>query len=189
MARSPEEIFTGIGGQPNSCSLNEYCSWARQLQSVPSCRFLVFGVGRDSVAWREVNLGNPTLFLENNKDWISKIAAEIGQEHILSVRYEQSYEDWEKVSFSADRVVSPAMDNPPFDGSWDCAFVDAPWGPTFGRHQSTHAATLAVKPGGLIAIHDCEREREQTVCRVLLEGRGYNLLEEVERLRIYQAPR
>ena len=90
---------------------------------------------------------------------------------------------------SADRVMSPAMDNPPFDRSWDCAFVDAPWGPTFGRHQSTHAATLAVKPGGLIAIHDCEREREQTVCRVLLEGRGYNLLEEVERLRIYQAPR
>ena len=67
--------------------------------------------------------------------------------------------------------------------------LNAPWGPTFGRHQSTHAATLAVKPGGLIAIHDCEREREQTVCRVLLEGRGYNLLEEVERLRIYQAPR
>ena len=45
MDLSLEEIFAEIGGQPNSCSLEEYYAWARHIQSVPSCRFLVFGVG------------------------------------------------------------------------------------------------------------------------------------------------
>ena len=188
MARSPEEIFADIGGQPNSCSLLEYCAWARHLQAVPSCRLLVFGVGRDSVAWQEVNRGNTTLFLENNEDWIARVRSETAEAHIRSLVYAQRHEEWAETNFSGEAVLLPAMGTPPFDGSWDCAFVDAPWGPTFGRHQSTHAATLAVRPGGLIAIHDCEREREQTVCRVLLEGRGFTLLEDVARLRIYQAP-
>ena len=188
MNLSLEELFAEIGGQPNSCSLEEYCAWARHLQAVPSCRLLVFGVGRDSVAWQEVNRGNTTLFLENNGDWIKRVTPQIGGEHIRALAYAQSYEEWAADNFSAKAVVLPTMETPPFDGTWDCAFVDAPWGPTFGRHQSTHAATRALRPGGLVAIHDCDREREQTVCRILLEGRGFTLLEEVERLRIYRAP-
>ena len=188
MDRSPEEIFAGIGGQPNSCSLAEYCAWAHHLRAVPSCRLLVLGVGRDSGAWQEVNRGNTTLFLENNEDWINRVRDQDVEPEIRSLIYSQSYEEWATEKFSEEAVVLPTMESPPFDGTWDCAFVDAPWGPTFGRHQSTHAATLAIRPGGLLAIHDCEREREQTVCRVLLEGRNFTLLEEVERLRVYQAP-
>lgn len=188
MNLSLEETFAEIGGQPNSCSLEEYYGWARHIQSVPSCRLLVFGVGRDSVAWRQVNQGNPTLFLENNEEWIERVATQIGSAHIRSVDYGQNFEEWEETGFSEHAVILPAMADPPFDGSWDCAFVDAPWGPTFGRHQSAHAATCAVKPGGLIALHDCEREHEQIVCRILLQGRGFELVEEIERLRIYRAP-
>lgn len=188
MARSPEEIFAEIGGQPNSCSLEEYCAWARHLRALSSCRLLIFGVGRDSVAWQEINQGNTTLFLENNEDWIERVRTQAGDAHIRSLVYAQPYEEWAAEKFSGEAVVLPTMESPPFDGTWDCAFVDAPWGPTFGRHQSTHAATRAVRPGGLVALHDCEREREQTVCRVLLEERDFTLLEEVERLRIYQAP-
>jgi len=188
MDLSLKEIFAEIGGQPNSCSLREYCAWARHVQSVPTCRLLVFGVGRDSTAWREVNRGNSTLFLENDEEWIKRVTAEIGSEHIRTMDYGQTFEEWKETDFSEQAVLLPDMADPPFDGSWDCAFVDAPWGPTFGRHQSTHAATCAIKPGGLIALHDCEREREQIVCKILLEGRGYELVEEIERLRIYRAP-
>lgn len=185
---SLEEIFAEIGGQPNSCSHEEYYAFARQVREVKSCRLLVFGVGRDSIAWRTVNQRGQTLFLENNPEWIEKIGSEIGADHILPLAYQQVYEDWEATGCSADAVALPELENAPFDHSWDCVFVDAPWGPTFGRHQSTHAATLAVKPGGLIALHDCEREREQTVCRILLEDRGFELVEEIERLRIFRAP-
>ena len=187
MDTTPEEIFAGIGGQPNSCTLREYSAFARRVQRIESCRLLVFGVGRDSAAWRRVNHGNPTLFLENNEEWIHRIGEEIGKEHILSTSYQQRFEEWEKTGFAADKVALPALENAPFNKEWDCVFVDAPWGPTYGRHQSTYAASCALKPGGFIALHDCERARERIVCRVLLEERGFELVEEVERLRIYRA--
>ena len=62
MALTPEDVFSEIGGQPNSCTLREYCAFAEHVQNIASCRLLVFGVGRDSAAWRRVNHGNPTLF-------------------------------------------------------------------------------------------------------------------------------
>ncbi len=186
--RSLEAIFASIGGQPNSCSLREYCVLARPIREIAPCRLLVFGVGRDSAAWLEVNHGGHTLFLENNEEWIEKVGAEIGSESIRRLHYQQLYEDWEALRFAPDTVPLPDLQEPPFDRSWDVIFVDAPWGPTFGRHQSTHAATRAVRPGGLVALHDCEREREQIVCRVILEGRGFKLESEVARLRLYRAP-
>ena len=188
MALTPEDVFAEIGGQPNSCTLREYCAFAEHVQKIASCRLLVFGVGRDSTAWRRLNHGNPTLFLENNGEWIDRIGKEIGNEHILAVTYQQSFEHWEKTDFAADQVTLPALESPPFNGEWDCVFVDAPWGPTFGRHQSTYAATKSVKPGGFVGLHDCEREREQIVCKILLEANGFELVTEVERLRIYQSP-
>jgi hypothetical protein len=188
-APSLEEIFAEIGGQPNSCTHEEYYAFARLVRKLAPCALLVFGVGRDSIAWRAVNEGGRTLFLENNGKWIEKIGTEIGKEYIRALAYQQVYEEWEATGFSPEAVPLPELEHAPFfDHRWDCIFVDAPWGPTFGRHQSTHAATAAVKPGGLIALHDCERERELTVCRVLLQARGFELIEEVERLRIYRAP-
>ena len=82
MNLSLEEIFAEIGGQPNSCSFEEYYAWARHVQSVPECHLLVFGVGRDSVAWQQVNQGNTTLFLENNGEWIEKVTHQIGSAHM-----------------------------------------------------------------------------------------------------------
>ena len=188
MNTTPEEVFAGIGGQPNSCTLLEYCAFAQHVQRIEFCRLLVFGVGRDSAAWRRLNQGNTTLFIENNEEWIDRIGKEIGQEHILTVTYQQRFEDWEQAGFAADKVALPGLNDTLFDRGWDCVFVDAPWGPTYGRHQSTYAATRAVAPGGLIALHDCERKREQTICRILLEEKGFQLVKEVERLRIYRAP-
>lgn len=188
MSLSLKDIFEGIGGQPNSCTLQEYCAFAHYVQTTPSCRLLVFGVGRDSVAWRKLNHGNLTLFLENNTEWIDRIGKEIGKEHIIALTYQQTFEDWERTDFAADQVTLPVLESSPFNGEWDCVFVDAPWGPTFGRHQSTYAAIKSVRPGGIVGLHDCEREREQIVCRTLLEGNGFKMVEEVERLRIYQSP-
>ncbi|MFP6856426.1 MAG: hypothetical protein VCA73_04080 [Roseibacillus sp.] len=187
-ARSLEDVFASVGGQPNSCTHEEYYAFARRIREIAPCRLLVFGVGRDSNCWLAVNNGGTTLFLENNPEWIERIGTEIGGKQIRSLSYQQLYEEWEAAECSPEAVPLPQLENAPFDRSWDCIFVDAPWGPTFGRHQSTHAATRAVTPGGLIALHDCEREREQVVCRVLLEARGFELVEETERLRIYRAP-
>lgn len=186
--RSPSEIFAPIGGQPNSCTLREYLAFATRVHAVAPCRLLVFGVGRDSAAWCEVNPGGTTRFLENNAEWIEKIRSAVPPGSIHPIDYQQPFEKWEATGFSAAAVPLPQTDASLFDSSWDAVFVDAPWGPTFGRHQSSHAATRAVAPGGLVALHDCEREREQAICRHILEERGLTLEEEIERLRIYRAP-
>ena len=183
-----DELFADIGGQPNSCTHEEYYAFAKRVRETPRGRLLVFGVGRDSIAWQGVNRGGTTLFLENNPEWISKIAAVVGEERIREISYPQTFEDWNDLGLGLDQVQLPENVTDLLDASWNHVFVDAPWGPTFGRHQSTLAATKAVRPGGLLALHDCEREREQTICRILLEGQGFELLEEVERLRIYRAP-
>lgn len=186
--RSPEAIFAEIGGLPNSCTHAEYHAFAQEVQALAPGRLLVFGVGRDSAAWCEVNHDGETLFLENNPEWIERISSQVGAERIQQVDYHYRFEQWESDGLGSDAVPLPeSASDLPSSGTWDAIFVDAPWGPTFGRHQSTHLATIAVKPGGFIALHDCERPREQLVCQHLLESRGFQLVREVERLRIYRA--
>lgn len=187
--RTLEVIFAEIGGQPNSCTHAEYHAFAQKIHTMAPCQLLVFGLGRDSVAWCEVNHNGDTLFLENNPEWIERIAPEIGEQRVQQIGYEYRFEQWEADDLRPEAVPLPESTNAlPTAASYDAIFVDAPWGPTFGRHQSTHLATTVVRPGGLIALHDCERPREQLVCQRLLEGRGFALLKEVERLRIYRAP-
>lgn len=186
--RALGDIFAPIAGQPNSCTHGEYLAVAEHVRRLAPCRFLVFGVGRDSAAWSEVNAGGQTLFLENNPEWVDRIGNAIDATSIRLVRYQQSYEEWEAAGLSGEEVPLPELSDPPFDHSWQIVFVDGPWGPTYGRHQSAHAAARAVVPGGLVALHDCDREREQTICRLILEARGFVLENEVERLRLYRAP-
>jgi hypothetical protein len=183
-----EEIFAPIGGHKNGCSLAEYLHVARLVRGLAPCRFLVFGAGEDSAGWVETNSGGTTLFLENDAGWREKIAPRVAAARILQVEYAQSFEAWEAAGFPPGGVSLPGVAEEVLDGDWDIAFVDAPWGPTYGRHQSTWAATRAVRPGGFIALHDCDRDREQAVCRHVLEAHAFTLHSATERLRVYRAP-
>ena len=186
--RSIEEIFAPLGGHRNGCTLAEYLAFARHVREQSPARLLVLGAGYDSKAWIASNHGGTTLVLENNPEWIEKIGAEIKPSALQRINYQQKFEIWQENGFDREAAALPETSPSPFDASWDLAFVDGPWGPTWGRHQSTLGAAQALRPGGLLALHDCERDREQAVCRQLLEPAGFTLEEEVERLRIYRAP-
>ncbi|NNC89645.1 MAG: hypothetical protein HKN82_14415 [Akkermansiaceae bacterium] len=186
--RPLEEIFAPIGGHKNGCTLAEYLHFAREVRARAPARLLVFGVGEDSAAWIEANAGGTTLFLEDNPEWIGKIAATTGGRAIRQVRYALPFDDWAAADYALEALALPDPAADLADRSWDLAFVDGPWGPTTGRHQSTFAATRAVRAGGLVALHDCERDREQLICRHILEAQGFETVSEVERLRLYRAP-
>jgi hypothetical protein len=93
------------------------------------------------------------------------------------------------VEDNLDRELDPqlALELPSWVGEirWDAIFVDAPLGLARGpgRHSSIYTARGLVKEGGLLAVHDCDRVMERTLCDLLLEGR--ELLSEVEKLRVY----
>jgi hypothetical protein len=184
--RALEEIFAPIAGQRNGCSLAEYLSFAALVRDMAPCRLLVFGVGRDSPAWVETNNGGTTLFLENNRDWHDRTASVIGPELIQSITYQQPFSNFAAQSFSHEAVLLPVTRPCPFDRSWHAAFVDAPLAASFGRHQSVHAAAKALATNAILALHDCNRQHEQLLCRHILCPRGFELISESERLRVYR---
>ena len=106
----------------------------------------------------------------------------------MQTNYDYRFEAWQADNFELTSGLKVNELRAVGETSWDIVFVDAPFGPKFGRQQSSFMATQFVRPGGLVALHDCERAREQAVCRYIFDRLGYEVLLDVERLRIYKAP-
>ncbi len=129
--------------------------------------FLVFGVGRDTPIW--VNLGpDKTCFLEHDQQWI-----ELQPEKDACV-YPIDYSTQLDQHLSLLDLPEALQLNLPDEVSgrdWDLILVDAPPGckpGTPGRMQSIYAASKLIRPGGLIFVHDMDREVEQIYSRNFL---------------------
>ena len=129
-------------------------------------RFLVFGLGRDSKLWQVLGPGE-THFVEHDQDWIDAV----GSGHqVHPVVYTTKVED----GLAPDTTSSTAaggsseldLDLPAevLDREWDVVLVDGPPGYEAGRPgrlQSIRSAARLVRPGGVVAVHDMDRELEQ----------------------------
>jgi len=185
--RSIRQIFAPIGGMETSCSLEEYHLLASLIGLLAPCRLLVVGVGRDSSKWLRVNEGGETIFLENDEAWKKKIGERLPRARILSVTYPVSFEDWQAQDCAVNEFLLPEIKGDLGEEAFDVVFVDGPWGESFGRHQSIYLASQVVKIGGVIAVHDCQRSREQAAILRLLDRSRFFLLSQIERLQIYKA--
>lgn len=158
----------------------------RRLTERGPCRFLVFGLGRDSSFWERLNRGGKTLFIEDNRAWLERITADFPRLEAYLVEYGTRLTEWQELLDHPERLAitfPPAVENAP----WDVILVDAPNGwpdSSPGRMKSISAAARLIGPAGDIFVHDCNRAVERIYCDAFLQAG--NLVTEVGQLRHYR---
>jgi glucuronoxylan 4-O-methyltransferase len=145
-------------------SEGQYIAVAQQLAEQSPCNFLVFGLGQDAFVWQKINEGGRTVFLEDDKDWISKFDNS-GLE-IYEVEYNTLAKDHEEVGFDQERLKMNLPESVTSE-TWDIIFVDGPLGHNPprpykgpGRMQSISTAYQLLKKGGICVLDDMGRQIE-----------------------------
>lgn len=167
--------------------LNDIQLSAEQLQTIERvvkakapCRFLVFGLGNDSVFWHRLNRRGQTVFLEDNPAWFDKVTRQLPTIQAHLVNYETRRSDWQRLLATPSLLAMTLPDNLAAE-PWDVIFVDAPPGyddQVPGRMKSIYlAANIITKPGDIF-VHDCDREVEDVYCNTFLKPQ--NLKAEVK---------
>jgi len=167
--------------------LNGIQMTARQLQLIMKaiqkkapCKFLVFGLGNDSVFWSLLNQGGETVFLEDNPVWFHKITKRTPEITAYLVVYDTLRKDWKRL-LESPSLLEVSLPEAIKEQDWDIVLVDAPAGyddNTPGRMKSIYTASKLVKNAGDVFVHDCNREIEDIFCNNFLKEE--NLTSEIK---------
>lgn len=143
----------------------QYMRVAKRLSQLSPCNFLVFGLGEDALAWKEINEGGRTAFLEDDRDWIGQFSDK--DLEIYPVEYNTRAQDHHMIGFESDKLEMELPEEI-LDTKWDIIFVDGPLGHNPprpykgpGRMKSIHAAYNLLKDGGTCVVDDMGREIER----------------------------
>ena len=161
----------------------------KTIQKKTPCKFLVFGVGNDSVFWALLNQGGETVFLEDNPVWFDKITKRIPQISAYLISYETLRKDWKKL-LAEPSLLEVSLPESIKEQDWDIALVDAPAGyddNTPGRMKSIYTASKLVRDSGDVFVHDCNREVEDLFCNNFLkkENLSFEIKSPIGHLRQY----
>ena len=145
-------------------SKKQYINVGHVLNTLAPCNFLIFGLGEDAYIWEEINKEGRTVFLEDDKEWISKFDDK-GLE-IYSVEYDTRAEDHMNIGFDIEKLKMKLPEEI-INIEWDVIFVDGPLGHNPprpykgpGRMKSIYAAHRLLREGGICIIDDYGREIE-----------------------------
>ena len=141
------------------------------LRSHPHCRFLVFGLGHDSLLWRNLNEGGRTVFLESHEAWFRRITKSAPDLEAYFIHYSTVLSQWQDL-FHTPAALEIQLQKTVRETKRDVILVDGPkgdpdnfrkygWEPP-GRMQSIYAASKLAAPGGDVLVHDCERQVERS---------------------------
>jgi len=143
-------------------SVKQMQAVAKVVRDRPGCRFLVFGLGRDSPFWHRVNRAGSTLFLEDNGEWFERMKGMHPYLDVLKVAYTTKVPEWELLQ--PETIALPGgLPSDFIKSRWDVVLVDAPagWGPDCpGRMQSISLAEKVCEKDGMIFVHDTDRPAE-----------------------------
>ena len=146
----------------------------------PPMNVLVFGLGNDSAFWHNVNINGRTVFIENKKKWFNDITEKYPFLEAYKVEYNTKREDWKNLIDKPDQLILNMPDELK-KVSWDVIIADGPAGHddgTPGRMKSIYTASVLIKDGGDVFVHDAHREVEDAYCaKYLLD---MNLVSEVK---------
>lgn len=181
---------------------------ARVLERKSPCKFLVFGLGHDSLMWRALNHGGRTVFLEEDKAWIDELTSrfpELEAHHVeYDTRVSRADELMREGKGEACRVVEdPGSSNcmlklkgvgrEVYEEEWDAIMVDAPTGyfeAAPGRMGAIWTAGMMARNRGEgdtdVFVHDVNRPVEDAFSREFL-CEGY-MKEQQGRLRHFNVP-
>jgi glucuronoxylan 4-O-methyltransferase len=150
-------FFNGI-----QLSTNELTAICKALSGKSNPRFLVFGLGNDSLYWHNLNKNGITVFVEDNEFWIKHVDARIEGLDIVHFDYGTRQKDW-KILLDTPALLESDIPDKLSAEKWDIILVDAPAGyaeETPGRMKSIYMASQLIKSGGDVFVHDCNREVE-----------------------------
>lgn len=193
--RSPrleEAVRDLVARNPGHGTYEEYWCIAEVVRRRAPCRFLVFGVGKDSRLWLETNARGRTVFLEHSPRWIERVREEVRDAVIYPVQYPTRRYQWPWLLYKPQRLRMEDLPGEVLATEWDVIFVDAPGGARWkspGRMQSIYTAALLAKRSADVDVfvHDCDRMVERVYSDRYIGKR--HLVEQVGRLRHYHLSR
>lgn len=155
-----------VASNPGQLSLKEYTLIADTIFNRKACHLLVFGVGRDSQLWIDINKEGKTVFLEDNPFWLDYARKKVPNIVVFQVCYDTKRKDWSQLLSQPEKLK---MDLPKeiWDTKWDIIFVDAPAGFSDdqpGRMKSIYTASFLAQTNTDVFVHDCDRIVECVYC-------------------------
>lgn len=126
------------------------------------CKLLIFGLGNDSVFWFKLNRSGDTIFLEDDKEWLQRIAKRSKGLTAFLVNYNTQRSEWVTL-LKSPALSDMILPNEVTNEDWDVIIVDGPAGwndKTPGRMKSIYQSSQLVKNSGDVFVHDCERPVE-----------------------------
>ncbi|NEO52709.1 MAG: hypothetical protein F6K54_06225 [Okeania sp. SIO3B5] len=188
----PSEKYKNKLSKLSGCHIDEYSYIINTITPKTPINFLIFGVGKDSHIWMNVNKQGKTVFVEDNPEWF-KWAKEtyLGMKAYL-VNYGTKRKDWLNLltQYSQGKeCLSMVLPDEIVETKWDVIFVDAPAGYSEempGRMKSIYiAAKLAFEARSTdVFVHDCHRQVENIYSSYFFHQK--NLVTEIRRLRHYK---
>lgn len=189
-AEYTKRIVDLVASNPGQLSVKEYSLIAETLLQKQPCNMLVFGVGRDSQMWMDLNSEGTTVFLEDNEEWVQRIQNKTPLIKIYLVKYATKCSEWrELLNISDPNALRLDLPQVILDTPWDIIFVDAPAGYSDampGRMKSIYMASLLANQHHHVSdvfVHDCDRKVEALFCSKYLHDE--NLQGTVDKLRHY----
>lgn len=173
-AMSEAAIAELVAKNPGQATVEEYSLVYRTLAQKVPCRLLVFGVGRDTPLWLDVNRGGITVFLEDVKKWADFAREASPGSTVYCVKYGLTRRFmWPLLKrLPADRLQLRGLPEEVRNTDWDVILVDAPRGTNWkspGRMKSVYtAAVLAAKSCADVFVHDCHRKVERECADLFL---------------------
>ncbi|RQH40797.1 hypothetical protein D5R40_16340 [Okeania hirsuta] len=188
----PTEKYKNKLAKLSGCHIDEYSYIINTISPKTPNNFLIFGVGRDSGLWMEVNKEGRTIFIEDNPEWFNWAKETYPGIVAYLVDYGTKRKDWLNLltEYSQGKeCLSMVLPEEIVQTKWDVIFVDAPAGYSEkmpGRMKSIYiAAKLAFETGSTdVFVHDCHRQVENIYSSYFFHQE--NLVTEIRRLRHYK---
>ncbi|MET0113015.1 MAG: class I SAM-dependent methyltransferase [Limnospira maxima] len=181
-----------VADNPGQMTVAEYRYIADIINHQSPGNLLIFGVGKDSGLWMDINRHGKTVFLEDSQGWLTQVKNTYADLEAYHIDYQTRRQNWAELLMKFERgedCLSLDLPNWIYDISWDWILVDGPAGytpETPGRMKSIYIASqLAIKSGDTdVFVHDCDRTVEIAYTSYFFKPN--HLVKQISRLNHYR---
>jgi len=158
-------IIDLVASNPGQMSCDEYAAIAGEIQMRGPCSLLVFGLGKDTQLWVDVNRNGKTAFLEHDPRWLRwPMSIERPPIEVARVEYKTKVRDMELLRQADPADLAMLLPERIRERQWGVIIVDAPPGQSLacpGRFQSIYEASRLAAPDACVFVHDIDRPVEK----------------------------